>query len=179
MEQVTQVCSKGILLESGAVHFYGDSVQAAEIYSDLASKHQVNAEANEYFNKDVTLENIWVSSEILYGGIFVVQLDVLMKKKVRNADLHISIHNKSRQVISRIYTKITENSFELNEGINKITANIGPNYLPRGEYTISIALLNQSNNEHLYWGNHIKQISVSGPPINFNGCVPPVQIKLT
>ena len=178
MEQVTQVCSKGILLESGTVHFYGDSIQAADIYSNLASKHQGPPEENEHVSQIVKFINVDLSKYIEYGGNIDINLEILLEKKVKNADLHISLSNMSRQVVSRVYTKLTQNSFGLHSGLNIINAKIGPNYLSGGVYTISIALLDQSTNEQIYWGNHIKQISVSGSSALSCACVPPIKIKV-
>jgi lipopolysaccharide transport system ATP-binding protein len=179
MEQITQVCSKGILIESGTVQYYGDSVQAADMYSNLASRDHGLPEINEHLSQKVRLKNLDISSCIDYGGDISVQLEIFLEKEVKNVDLHISLSDKSRQVVSRVYTKLSKSSFDLHSGLNIIKANVGPNYLNKGKYTISIALLDRLTSEQLYWGNHIKQISVSGPSNPSGACAPPIKIKVS
>jgi hypothetical protein len=49
------------------------------------------------------------------------------------------------------------------DGGNSVVAfAVGPLRLKRGRYAVSIALLNRSNNLHLYWGERIRTIDVDG-----------------
>ena len=62
------------------------------------------------------------------------------------------------------YTKTQGSSLHLVQGANVVTCAVGPLVLKRGRYAISIALLNRSNNLHLYWGDRVRTIEVDGPP---------------
>jgi hypothetical protein len=50
-----------------------------------------------------------------------------------------------------------------------VRLNVGPLSLKRGRYAVSIAVLNRSNNLHLYWGDRIRAVDVEGP---VTGAVP-------
>ena len=57
----------------------------------------------------------------------------------------------------------------MEKGISLVTLAVGPLRLKQGRYTVSIALLNRSNNLHLYWGDRIRIVEVDGP---MTGAVP-------
>ena len=52
-------------------------------------------------------------------------------------------------------------SLRLEEGISNVRLAVGPLRLKRGRYAVSIAMLNRSNNLHLYFGETAYEPSTS------------------
>ena len=106
---------------------------------------------------------------VVDGGLFTFSISLELPEPVTVADVRVVFWGDDGLPALDAYTRTQGWSLRLEEGISLVRLAVGPLRLKRGRYAVSIALLNRSNNLHLYWGDRIRDVEVDGP---ITGAVP-------
>jgi hypothetical protein len=97
------------------------------------------------------------------GGSLTVSVSVHLPQPVSEADIRVVLWGDNGLAASDSYTRTQGMSIRLAEGTNIVDFTVGPVKLKRGRYAVSVALLNRSNNLHIYWGDRVRMVDVDGP----------------
>jgi hypothetical protein len=103
------------------------------------------------------------------GGRFTFSIALELPESVPVADVRVVFWGDDGLPALDSYTRTQGSSLRLEQGTNSVRSAVGPLTLKRGRYAVSIAVLNRSNNLHLYWGDRIRVVDVDGP---ITGAVP-------
>lgn len=177
MDHIAQVCSQGLVMQGGHVACLGSVIQAIDQYKKLNIASSKGLEEAEHLAPGVRLASMKTSQQVKYGGVISVALQLHLSRSVASADVRISLFNENQQLAMDSYTKVAGASFALHSGLNVVKLDLSPCFLVSGQYVMSIALLDQSTNEHLYWGSRIRRVQVDGPVGGIGVACPPLTIN--
>jgi len=167
-DQIARVCSKVLVLDLGRARYLGDVGEGIRIYHEL-SRPPHHASSYEQ-SADGTIASIGrCDDSVVAGGLFTFSISLELLEPVTVADVRVVFWGDDGLPALDAYTRTQGWSLRLEKGISLVTLAVGPLRLKQGRYAVSIALLNRSNNLHLYWGDRIRIVEVDGP---MTGAVP-------
>jgi lipopolysaccharide transport system ATP-binding protein len=161
-DQIARVCSKVLVLNAGRVRYLGDVGAGIHTYQELASQRMSMA-PHEQTTAGTVASIVSCDETIADGGALNVSLSVKTNEAVGVADVRIVLWGDDGLAALDSYTRTQGSSLRLQPGWNVLKLTVGPLRLKRGRYAISIAVLDRSNNRHLYWGDRIRTVDVDGP----------------
>ena len=167
-DQIARVCSKVLVLDHGREHYLGDVGEGIRIYHELSRPRHHTPSYEQ--SADGTIASIGQCDDtVVDGGLFTFSISLELPEPVTVADVRVVFWGDDGMPALDAYTRTQGWSLRLEEGISLVRLAVGPLRLKRGRYAVSIALLNRSNNLHLYWGDRIRAVEVDGP---MTGAVP-------
>ncbi|OQK15840.1 hypothetical protein AU255_16755 [Methyloprofundus sedimenti] len=179
MSQIGQVASKVLLLQSGKSSTYDDVCLGVSEYNveNNVKKISSNDKAVSLGNsaQDASIE---INKDLYYGEFLDVIININAVNSSQYIDARITVYANDQTTAFDCHTRAHNSSTQLIHGSNRLRARVGPVFLKSGNYSLSIAILNRENNEHIYWGTHIKTITVNGsPPYGSAIYLPKIQIN--
>ena len=167
-DQIARVCSKVLVLDRGRERYLGDVGEGIRIYHELSRPRHHTSSYEQ--SADGTIASIGRCDDtVVDGGLFTFSISLELPEPVTVADVRVVFWGDDGLPALDAYTRTQGWSLRLEEGISLVRLAVGPLRLKRGRYAVSIALLNRSNNLHLYWGDRIREVEVDGP---MTGAVP-------
>jgi lipopolysaccharide transport system ATP-binding protein len=167
-DQIARVCSKVLVLDRGRTHHLGDVGEGIRIYHELSRPRDHTSSYEQ--SAEGTIAAIGRCDDtVADGGLFSFSISLDLPAPVTVADVRVVFWGDDGLPALDAYTRTQGWSLRLEEGISVVSLAVGPLRLKRGRYTVSIALLDRSNNLHLYWGDRIRAVEVDGP---ITGAVP-------
>jgi lipopolysaccharide transport system ATP-binding protein len=161
-DQIARVCSHVLVLDHGGERFLGDVESGIRLYQELSpppsrwsSHEQMAADANASIG--------WCDQTVALDGLLKFSVSLQLAQPVPVADVRVVLWADDGLPALDSYSRTQGWSMRLEEGLSVITFAVGPLRLKRGRFAVSIALLNRSNNLHLYWGDRIRIVEVDGP----------------
>ncbi len=161
-DQIARVCSRVLLLDSGSQRYLGDVEQGIRLYQEL-SPQPGHWSSHEQMAEEAIASVGSCDQAVGLDGLLNFSVSVQLTRVVPVADVRVVLWDENGLPAFDSYTRTQGWSLSLKEGLNVITLAVGPLRLKRGRYAVSIALLNRSNNRHLYWGDRIRIVDVDGP----------------
>jgi lipopolysaccharide transport system ATP-binding protein len=161
-DQIARVCSRVLVLERGAERYLGDVGRGLGVYQELSREH-TPAVSHEQTAAGTIASICWCDAHVGLDGVLNFSVAIELTQPVPVADVRVVLWGDDGLPASDSYTRTQGWSLPLNGGNSMVTFAVGPLRLKRGRYAVSIALLNRSNNLHLYWGERIRTIDVDGP----------------
>ena len=171
--QVARVSSKVLVLNAGRVRYLGDVGEGIRTYQELA-RQRMSMAPHEQTAAGTVASIVSCDETIAEGGALNVSLSVETNDAVGVADVRVVLWGDDGLAALDSYTRTQGSSLRLHPGCNVLKLTVGPLRLKRGRYAISIALLDRSNNRHLYWGDRIRTVDVDGPPAGAVSYTPPL-----
>ncbi|HEU5257569.1 MAG TPA: ABC transporter ATP-binding protein [Vicinamibacterales bacterium] len=172
-DQIARVCSKVLVLERGTALYLGDVGEGIRAYQELARQHMSMA-PHEHTAAGTVASIASCDDTIVDGGTLNVSLSVTTNEGVEVADVRVVLWGDDGLAALDAYTRTQGSSFDLQPGCNVLTLVVGPLRLKRGSYAISIAVLDRTNNRHLYWGDRIRTVDVDGATAGAVSYTPPL-----
>jgi lipopolysaccharide transport system ATP-binding protein len=179
MDQISQICSSAITMNSGHCVCAGDVGECMQSYNQANVYIPGNAERSEYCSPGGSINSKSFSELVEYGGSLHLHIVLGLSYKVETADVKISIFTSAGQIVAEGYTKASGKSYCLDSGVAGLTLSIGPLYLKEGAYSASVVVLNRHNNEHLYWGSRIFDFKARGPVFGSGSIMLPIDVSIT
>jgi lipopolysaccharide transport system ATP-binding protein len=167
-DQIARVCSRVLVLDRGRECYIGDVGEGIRIYDELA-RPRVHTSSHEQSAEGTTASIDRCDDTVADGGLFTFSISLELPEPVTVADVRVVFWGDDGLPALDAYTRTQGWSLRLEEGISLVSLAVGPLRLKRGRYAVSIALLNRSNNLHLYWGDRVRTVDVDGP---ITGAVP-------
>ena len=161
-DQIARVCSRVLVLDAGRQRHLGDIGEGIRLYQEISRQH-ISTVPHEQVAEGTAASILLCDDTVGSGGTLQFKISIELPQPVANADVRVVLWGDDGLPASDSYTKTQGSSLRLVQGANVITCAVGPLVLKRGRYAISIALLNRSNNFHLYWGDRVRTIEVDGP----------------
>jgi homopolymeric O-antigen transport system ATP-binding protein len=167
-DQIARVCSRVLVLDRGCQRHLGNVEDGIRIYHELSRpRHQTSSHEQ---SAEGTVASIGSCDDtVADGAAFTFSVSIDLPEPVAVADVRVVFWSDDGLPALDAYTRTQGWSLRLEEGSSTIRLAVGPLRLKRGRYSVSIAVLNRSNNLHLYWGDRIRTIDVDGP---VTGAVP-------
>jgi lipopolysaccharide transport system ATP-binding protein len=160
-DQIARVCSRVLVLERGIERYLGDVGQGLTVYQALSREH-APASSHEQ-TATGTIASIHSCDEhVGLDGVLNFVVSLRLTEPVAVADVRVILWGDDGLAASDSYSRTQGWSLRLDGGNSVVAFAVGPLRLKRGRYAVSIALLNRSNNLHLYWGERIRTIDVDG-----------------
>jgi homopolymeric O-antigen transport system ATP-binding protein len=172
-DQIARVCSKVLVLEHGCARFFGDVGEGIRTYQELARQHMSMA-PHEHTAAGTVASIVSCDATVGDGGALNVSLSIKTNEAADVADMRIVLWGDDGLAALDSYTKTQGSSFRLQPGCHVLRASVGPLWLKRGRYGISIAVLDRSNNRHLYWGDRIRTVDIDGATAGAVSYTPPL-----
>jgi len=167
-DQIARVCSKALVLDLGHERHLGDVEEGIRVYHELSRPRHHTSSFEQ--SAEGTIASIASCDDtVADGGQFMFSMALALPELVTVADVRVVFWGDDGLPACDAYTRTQGWSLRLEGGISKVTLAVGPLRLKRGRYAVSIAMLNRSNNLHLYWGDRIRTVEVDGP---VTGAVP-------
>ena len=161
-DQIARVCSRVLVLDVGRQRHLGDIGEGIRLYQELSRQH-ISTVPHEQAAEGTVASILLGDDTVCSGGTLQFKISIELPQPVAVADVRVVLWGDDGLPASDSYTKTQGSSLHLAQGVNVVTCAVGPLVLRRGRYAISIALLNRSNNLHLYWGDRVRTIEVDGP----------------
>jgi lipopolysaccharide transport system ATP-binding protein len=162
MDQIARVCSKVLVLDGGCGRYLGDVGEGIRLYQEIARPH-TRMVSHEQIAEGALASIVSCDDTISDGGSLTVSVSVHLPQPVSEADIRVVLWGDNGLAASDSYTRTQGMSIRLAEGTNIVDFTVGPVKLKRGRYAVSVALLNRSNNLHIYWGDRVRMVDVDGP----------------
>jgi homopolymeric O-antigen transport system ATP-binding protein len=172
-DQIARVCSKVLVLNAGRVRYLGDVGEGIRTYEELA-RQRMSMAPHEQTAAGAVASIVSCDETIADGGALNVSLSLETNDAVAVADVRVVLWGDDGLAALDSYTRTQGSSLRLQPGCNVLKLTVGPLRLKRGRYAISIAVLDRSNNRHLYWGDRIRTVDVDGPPAGAVSYTPPL-----
>jgi lipopolysaccharide transport system ATP-binding protein len=153
-DQLIQVCSRGVVLNTGRMMADESIEKAIACYSELA-KPLVNSAGSLASDKQSNLR-IECPQSFGFGETLAIFIDYSSERKVEICDVKIQIRDAIGSTIAEFYTRTRGLALRLERGANRIRIDLGPMHLKKGNYHLALALLDRDTNEHLYWSEQIQ-----------------------
>jgi len=167
-DQIARVCSKVLVLDVGRERHLGDVEDGIRVYHELSRPRHRTSSYEQ--SAEGTVASLGSCDEtVADGGVFSFSISLDLPELVAVADVRVVFWGDDGLPALDAYTRTQRSSLRLDAGSSTITLAVGPLTLKRGRYAVSIAVLNRSNNLHLYWGDRIQNVDVDGP---ITGAVP-------
>jgi lipopolysaccharide transport system ATP-binding protein len=177
MEQIGQVSSRVLLMQTGRNVHDGEVEEGIRIYNQVTSSEAYfTTDTHQSFGEDVKIHDIVCSDVTFYGGSFEIDLDIEFRKTIDSADIKVTLFDTAQQPAAESYTKSNNLQLSFFKGNRKVRVRIGPLFLREGIYFVSIVLLNRKNNEHLFWGSRSMQFQAKGPAFGSGVSLPPIAV---
>jgi lipopolysaccharide transport system ATP-binding protein len=173
IDQIARVSSKVLVLNAGRVRYLGDVGEGIRTYQELA-RQRTSMAPHEQTAAGTVASIVSCDETIADGGALNVSLSVETNDAVGVADVRVVLWGDDGLAALDSYTRTHGSSLRLHPGCNVLKLTVGQLRLKRGRYAISIALLDRSNNRHLYWGDRIRTVDVDGPPAGAVSYTPPL-----
>jgi lipopolysaccharide transport system ATP-binding protein len=173
MDQIARVCSRVLFLDHGREHYLGDVAEGIRLYQELA-RPRTSIAPHEQIADGAAASIVSCNDTIVDGGLLNVSVAVQLPQTVAVADIRVVLWGDDGLAASDSYTRTQGLFLRLGAGANVINFSVGPLRIKRGRYAVSIALLNRSNNHHLYWGDRVRLIDVEGPTTGAVAYTPPL-----
>jgi lipopolysaccharide transport system ATP-binding protein len=161
-DQIARVCSHVLVLDRGCARYLGDVGDGIQLYQDL-SRQRTSFSPHEHIAESAIASIASCDETVALDGLLRFSLSIRLQELVPVADLRVVLWGNDGVPAFDSYTRTQGCSLALEKGTSLITVAVGPLRLKRGRYVVSIALLNRSNNLHLYWGDRIRTVDVDGP----------------
>jgi len=172
-DQIARVCSKVLVLDRGRERYLGDVEEGIRIYHELSRPRQQTSSFEQ--SAAGTIASIGSCDDtVADGGLFTFSISVDVPELVAVADVRVVFWGDDGLPALDAYTRTQGWSLRVKAGSSTIRLAVGPLRLKRGRYAVSIAVLNRSNNLHLYWGDRIRTVEVDGPMTGAVGYTPPL-----
>ena len=172
-DQIARVCSKVLLLNAGRVRHLGDVGDGIRTYQELARQH-VSTRPHEQTAPDTVASIVSCDEAIADGSALNISLSIKTNEAVDVADVRVVLWGDDGVAALDSYTRTQGSSVRLRPDCNVLTLAVGPLRLKRGRYAISVAVLDRSNNRHLYWGDRVRTVDVDGPTAAAVSYTPPL-----
>jgi homopolymeric O-antigen transport system ATP-binding protein len=176
-DQIARVCSKVLVLEHGCARYLGDVGDGIRTYQELARPH-MSMTPHEHTAAGTAASIASCDATVADGGALNVSLSITTNEAAEVADVRIILWSDDGLAALDSYTRTQGSSFRLQPGCHVLRMAVGPLWLKRGRYGISIAVLDRSNNRHLYWGDRIRTVDVDGPTAGAVSYAPPLMCAL-
>lgn len=151
MGAVQQLCSKGIILNSGLLHFSGSVAESISIYENL--KCDINDYKLVYSNNDVAFLGINKFSND--NDIIFLEISFYSKIDFNECFLDYALADKNgTYFIHYVDSSARLNGSSIKKGNNKFYIEISPVRLNSGLLTLTVNLKKRSG-ESLFWGELI------------------------
>ena len=161
MDQVARTCSAVLLLEHGRAIYAGDVNEGIRRYQALCAAP--GATPHEHVAAGVVATLTACDERVALDGTLEVSLTIDLPEPVSAADVRIVIWGDDGLPAADAYSKTQGEPLSLARGRNHIMCAIGPLRLRRGQYTLSLALLDRTDGLHLYWGDRVRTVTIDGP----------------
>jgi len=172
-DQIARVCSKALVLDHGRERHLGDVEEGIRVYHDISRPRHHTSSFEQ--SAEGTIASIASCDDtVADGGQFTFSISLELPALVSVADVRVVFWGDDGLPAFDAYTRTQGYSLRLEEGTSKVTLTVGPLTLKRGRYAVSIAMLNRSNNLHLYWGDRIRTVEVDGPTTGAVPYTPPL-----
>ena len=176
MEQIGQVCTRVVVMQPGQSPFVGDVADGINRYNQLNKSAYSDAERHEHMTDGVRVSWVEFPDRISYGSDLLLRIECKLPRSINQADVKVTVFDSTSQIAAEAYTKITPEILVLNEGTQTLNIAVGPFFLLQGLYSLSLVLLDRSNNEHLYWGSRIRSFYAEGPMFGSAKTLPPIHV---
>lgn len=176
MDSVAQTCSKILVMKKGRM------VSCGEVSAGIQEYNRLNEEGKEMDGSFVqTSPGIGavvtlVHSKIPYGGTLAIRIESKSETAIPVCDVKVVVFDSGHQRVCDSYTKLQQGPVSLSVGDSAITAEVGPLYLRKGKYTVSMALLDRATSRHLVWTHLAHQFEADGPDIASVSTCPPIRM---
>jgi len=161
-DQIARVCSHVLMLDCGAKRYVGDVGDGIRLYQELSRQH-TGLVSHEQMAEGAIASIDRCDETVGLDGVLNFCLSIQLTQPVSVADVRVVLWGDDGLAAFDSYTRTQGWSLQLEQGSSIISLAVGPLQLRRGRYALSIALLDRSNNLHLYWGERIRTVEVHGP----------------
>jgi lipopolysaccharide transport system ATP-binding protein len=161
-DQIARVCSSVLVLDRGRQRHLGDVEQGIRLYEEL-SRRRTQVPSHEQTAEDTVVSIVSCDRGVAAGGQFRFSISIERPDPVAEADVRVVFWGDDGLPALDSYTRTQGWSLRLDAGSTVVTLAVGPLTLRRGQYSVSIAILDRSNNRHLYWGDRVRTVEVHGP----------------
>jgi lipopolysaccharide transport system ATP-binding protein len=161
-DQIARVCSQVLVLHAGQVRYLGDVGEGIRTYQELVRQY-MSTTPHEQTAAGTVASIVSCNETIADGGTLNISLSIKTSEAVAIADVRVVLWGDDGLPALDSYSRTQGSSFGLQPGCHVLKLVVGPLRLKRGGYAISIAVLDRSNNRHLYWGDRIRTVDVDGP----------------
>ena len=161
-DQIARVCSKVLVLENGRTRHLGDVADGIRVYTDLA-RQRTPALSHEQTAEGIVASIASCDDSVADGGVFNFSMCIKTLQPISVADMRVIFSGEDGVAAFDSYTRTQGQSIRLGDGAQVLDCAIGPIWLKRGRYSLSVALIDRDNNRHVYWGDKIRVVDVHGP----------------
>lgn len=136
MGAISQLCTRAIYIENGAISFDGQIQKAIELYLryykgrlDLAKKN----------NKAIKIVRLHINpkEKKVESNIYELTIEIYSKKKVAGIEIGIGLDDKDGKRISTFFSKFYGIKFPLKKGLNKISCEVNLSLLKPDVYKLN------------------------------------------
>jgi hypothetical protein len=151
-----------LVLDGGQARHLGDVGDGIRIYAELARQRSA-ASSHEQVAEGIVASIASCDDAVADGGMFTFSICIHTTQSVSVADMRVVFSAEDSLPAFDSYTRTRGQSIRLAAGAQVLDCAIGPIWLKRGRYSLSVALINRDNNRHLYWGDKVRLVEVEGP----------------
>jgi lipopolysaccharide transport system ATP-binding protein len=151
LEQMSQFCTKGILLESGMVKFEGDIDHAIVHYQSSATgeKESFLKQSNYITNAVFQID----SQELSHNEPLTITVYFESQHEILNCFYTVKIVGESGQVVAEVNSKNDEIPVHLKRGKNSMVIKTAPICLKYGKYYIGFRVFKDGDISPLLWSH--------------------------
>jgi lipopolysaccharide transport system ATP-binding protein len=163
MDQVSQITNRILYMKNGISNYFSSSKDGINCYNGEIRNKTTLASKSISFSSGVDV-SLKVNNEIIYGDSLLLEIIIKIPNEIESADIRLVLKDQGGTPCFDSYTRTQNSTFCLKSNLSKIRINTGPIFLKQDMYYLSIAILNQNNNEHVYWGDSVENIFVHDGP---------------
>lgn len=164
MTQIGQLASSVLYMNMGTGFHYDTPSEGIIRYSQSSSATFQNEITTNHLGISVHSANLAMPESLDFGDHLELNLSLDLLNSVDQADVRIVLYASDETMVCDCFSRNQGSSIRLNTGMNRLRIRCGPLYLRTGHYKIRTAILNRSNNEHLYWGTRISETYFHNAP---------------
>jgi len=163
MQQITQACSRVLLLNRGQVECCGNVDEAVARYSELAGVEDGEGAAFETcevpFRKvDLTLTPI----EIRHGGTVLIEGEVLSAAFAGDCRIIAFLYDSQGRQVVEWNSDTAGLKFAFGQGRSQFQIQFGPLCLKVGQYSLALNIYDANGLLHLFWSFKKHRIIIHG-----------------
>jgi lipopolysaccharide transport system ATP-binding protein len=176
MQDVLQLCDRGVMLERGKVTASGSIADAISAYNSSNLKGESPMAA--VFTREPLREvKMIYPKKIGYNEPFPLRVEIDSAEAKPNCGYNVFIHDAGCQPVFSIYAKEFGMQFDLLEGRSVIESEISHLPLTSGAYFVTVDLVDESGIHRMYTNYLCEKFEVEGPQF-MNQVVTP-QLKMS
>lgn len=159
-QQVTRICSKGILLEEGTPIVFDD---VAKVILEYNRRYAPSAEFRVLYDGSARLESATIEEkEITFGSDLVLNLAIRSEQLYPNCFLRLLIRKADEELVGEWNSELHDQTFDLPVGLSEHRFTVENLRLHDGIYRLALFVMSEDRLTHLINAANVETFESTG-----------------